>query len=252
MKQEIKVYALPTEKASRLHKVNNKFVLWHCDIIPTNEDCINHHLYATTSETPKKGDYCIEEISCGLFGPYEEGDIVLNPRKVVATDDTDLLEIIVISDGKKSITKTMIKLISPEFQQAWVREANKDTPIVDAMTEMEYTGGNDGVCGYVDNTVKCLCGGDGINKCYAKSAIQPKLNPQGYVTILPVKEKIFTRQEVIDILVSVFLFSGSNNNQGLLFVKGNNYGEQAETIIKANENVEGTNKSMISIIANFK
>jgi len=59
----------------------------------------------------------------------------------------------------------------------------------------------------------------------------------------------FTRQEVRDILISTLLFSGANNNQGLFFVKGENYGEQAETIIKANES---TGKSMISIIAKFK
>ena len=62
----------------------------------------------------------------------------------------------------------------------------------------------------------------------------------------------FTRQEVIDILVTVFLFSGSNNNQGLVSVKGITYGEKAETIVKANEDVEGTNKSVLSIVANFK
>jgi hypothetical protein len=62
----------------------------------------------------------------------------------------------------------------------------------------------------------------------------------------------FTRQEVIDILVSTLLFSGSNNNQGLSSVKGNTYGQQAETIIKANEAVKGTNKSMISVVAGFK
>lgn len=62
----------------------------------------------------------------------------------------------------------------------------------------------------------------------------------------------FTRQEVIDILVSTLIFSGSNNNQGLSSVKGSNFGEQAETIIKANEAIKGTGKSMISVVANFK
>lgn len=65
-------------------------------------------------------------------------------------------------------------------------------------------------------------------------------------------QDLFTRQEVIDILVSTLLFSGSNNNQGLSSVKGLTYGEQAETIIKANESVKGTSKSMLSIVANFK
>ena len=61
----------------------------------------------------------------------------------------------------------------------------------------------------------------------------------------------FTREEVKSILVSALLFSGANHNQGLQSVKGSTYGEQAETIIAANEAVEGTNKSMISVVSNF-
>lgn len=242
MKQEIKVYALPTEKASRLHKSENKLFITSTEETGSSDlyKSTPCHLYATTDETLKEGDWAIRLFDLTLFQVNSQSDHNhYDCKKVVATTNKDL-------------KVNNLPQISPEFQQAWVREANKDTPIVDAMMEMEYTGGNDGVCGYVDNTVKCLCGGDGINKCYAKSAIQPKLNPQGYVTILPVKEKMYTREEVIDILVSAFLFSGSNNNQGLVFVKGNNYGEQAETIIKANEDAKGTNNSMISIVANFK
>ena len=65
-------------------------------------------------------------------------------------------------------------------------------------------------------------------------------------------KETFTRQEVVNILVSALLFSGANGNQGLSSVKGVNYGDQAETIIKANEAIEGTGKSIISVIAAFK
>lgn len=64
--------------------------------------------------------------------------------------------------------------------------------------------------------------------------------------------KEFTRDEVIQILVSVFVFAGANNNQGVKDIKGNNYGEMAETVIKANESIEGTNKSLLSVIQQFR
>jgi hypothetical protein len=61
----------------------------------------------------------------------------------------------------------------------------------------------------------------------------------------------FTREEVTNILVSALMFSSANNNQGLSKVKGETFGEQAETIIKANEAIEGTNKSMLSVLPAF-
>lgn len=65
-------------------------------------------------------------------------------------------------------------------------------------------------------------------------------------------QKSFTREEVNSILVSVLLFSGANSNQGLSSIKGANYGEQAETIILANESIKDTNKSLVSVISKFK
>mgnify|MGYP000859074499 CR=1 FL=1 len=42
------------------------------------------HLYFTTNERPKVGDYCIDGDT--LFGPYEEGDIpVVGFDKIIAT-----------------------------------------------------------------------------------------------------------------------------------------------------------------------
>ncbi len=64
--------------------------------------------------------------------------------------------------------------------------------------------------------------------------------------------KTFTEEEVKNILVSVFLFAGSNNNQGISSIKGLNYGEMAQTVIDANVAVFGTNQSMISVVSKFK
>ena len=62
----------------------------------------------------------------------------------------------------------------------------------------------------------------------------------------------YTREEVINILVSVFMFAGANNNQGVQDIKGNTYGEMADTVLDANDSIEGTGKSIISVVSKFR
>lgn len=206
MKQEVKIYALRTNKASHIkfipkgeyEEINGKLVKTTIDKYLYVEEATEFgypstFLYVTTSETPKDGDYCIEEIS-GLFGPYEEGDIVQNPRKVVATDDLELHYKGVFNEHLQRKTFGDVPQLSPEFQKAWVREMNKGTPILEAL--MEFTDLGKDACKFDDNHLdskienlehSCLIFG---GKCSCLKKI-PKLNPQGYVTILPVKEKMY-------------------------------------------------------------
>ncbi len=60
--------------------------------------------------------------------------------------------------------------------------------------------------------------------------------------------KTYTDEEVVNILVSVQLFSGANRNQGLKNVKGENYGERARTIINANN----SSKSITEAVKKFR
>ena len=64
--------------------------------------------------------------------------------------------------------------------------------------------------------------------------------------------KMYTHDEVVNMLVSVFLFAGANNNQGVSKIKGNTYGEMDETVIMANDSIIETNKSMISVVSQFR
>lgn len=61
----------------------------------------------------------------------------------------------------------------------------------------------------------------------------------------------YTLEEVQMILVSTLMFSNANNNQGLTKVSGNNYGEQALTIINANDSIVDTSKSLLSVLQLF-
>jgi len=61
--------------------------------------------------------------------------------------------------------------------------------------------------------------------------------------------KNYTEEEVRKILVSVLLYA--NGGGDIKKIKGRNYGEMADTIIKANSDIADTGKSMISAIGNF-
>ena len=222
MKQNVQVHALPTEKASNIRKLqgSNQFQYFDTPVLKYGELAKTHHLYVTTSETPKKGDWVIADYKTGftyldgslctdgkivlvqvtkiVLGNVEHGKQLLFSngrstheikfcRKVVATDDKDLYSNPThYDDGtlRAFHTKALLPQISPEFQQAWVRKANKGTPIVDAIMEMEERG-------YYWTSTE--------TKRWVEN-LQPKLNPQGYVTILPVKEKMYSREELRQLL----------------------------------------------------
>ena|SRR5690349_20249487 len=66
---------------------------------------------------------------------------------------------------------------------------------------------------------------------------------------------VFTREQVKKILLSVFVFAGANNQQGIMGIHGQNYVEKAESVIKAHESTEiteGSFDAFSSIINKFK
>ena len=60
--------------------------------------------------------------------------------------------------------------------------------------------------------------------------------------------KIYTEKEVKDILTSVFVFSGANENQGLAKINGKNYDEKIQTVLKANK----TSGNIVETINKFQ
>ena len=220
-KTNVKVFALPTEKASiggliKYKGAKNVFfgIADEKDVlillINGNKVGTPHHLYATTSETPKAGDYgySISTNTVELISELQSKVLRIdNWKKVVVTDDKDLkyndLGSSILNHKRYGLNwenhVKSLPQISPEFQQAWVREANKGTPILEAL--MEFTDLGKDACKFDDNHLdskienlehNCLIFG---GKCSCLKKI-PKLNPQGYVTILPVKEKMYTKEQV--------------------------------------------------------
>jgi hypothetical protein len=237
-KQEIKVYALPTNKATKGTILENigvdKTFIISTELEANAFNCVKPtslwqaiHLYATTDETPKADEYgySISTNTVELISELQSRVLrAENWRKVVATDDKSLLK----NDCDCGATTyegcsqclTGIGKLSPEFQAAWVREMNIGTPIVEALMEMEefYSFGIDDIL-TVNKNVYGFSKGSKITVTEVKgdiiyfkednvhkkgfhvshlehsTSLQPKLNPQGYVTIFPVGNKKLTPEE---------------------------------------------------------
>ncbi len=217
-KIDVKVYALPTNKASHIkfipkgeyEEINGKLVKTTIDKYLYVEEATEFgypstFLYVTTSETPQIGDWFLVELfkitgeSDGLHleqclsiddvwinnTSVDKTRHIDNCKKVVATDDKDLkyndLGSSILNHKRYGLNwenhVKSLPQISPEFQQAWVREMNNGTPIIEALMEMDLV--------LTDELDK-----EADFELYLNEYV-PKLNPQGYVTILPVKEKMY-------------------------------------------------------------
>lgn len=60
----------------------------------------------------------------------------------------------------------------------------------------------------------------------------------------------YTKEQVVNILVSMFVFA--NNSDKIMTIKGQNFGEKANTVINANDSIRGTGQSLVSVVAKFK
>ena len=96
------VHILPTDKPSRFClKITDGFQGF--DFHPYNERRLNtwykpQHIYITSDEEIKEGNYVVEDIGGGVYGPIDRESIVENPKKIILTTDQDL-----IKDGVQAI-----------------------------------------------------------------------------------------------------------------------------------------------------
>jgi hypothetical protein len=61
----------------------------------------------------------------------------------------------------------------------------------------------------------------------------------------------YTHQEVMNMLVGMFIFSGANNNQGLSKITGKDYGNKAEHVIKSTIQTMDNGGTVISAVPLF-
>ena len=136
----------------------------------------NQHLYITSNEKIKEGDYCID--AGELFGSYERTDTLIGPSyKIIATND--------ISLG--------LPQPSQQFIQKYIKEYNKGNVIANVLVEYE-----------IETNV--------LFKVYESDPIKLKVNPKdNTITIKKVKE-LWNREEFIE-LINKFNNIMSNDQQ---------------------------------------
>ena len=104
------IHLIPTDKPSRLGYLTKKGKELFNDLrlfdtlMPNILDSENQHLYITTDEEIREGDYVIEDIGGVVYGPIDRESIVENPKKIILTTDPDL-----IADGVQAIDEDFLQ-----------------------------------------------------------------------------------------------------------------------------------------------
>jgi hypothetical protein len=129
------IYLLPTDKPSRLHITGSKLGLYPNGLIANPRGlCKNQHIYITNNEKPKK-DYFLSlnddesylEVTLNNevdnFDDYADKDWTKHCKKIILTDDTDL-----IKDG--------VQAIDDEFLEWFVKNSScEEVEILDYLDD---------------------------------------------------------------------------------------------------------------------
>ena len=138
------------------------------------------HLYITTDEEIKEGDWCICLDFNRVF--HASGEVgrekFLNSRKIIATTDPKLNEI----NNKNKIDELWFRPLVPKIPQSFMEEYCKAGGIEDVLVEY---------------TTKLVEGTDLGNDCHYVKPDKPKLNPDYTIIIHPVEEKMYSGEEIV-------------------------------------------------------
>ena len=190
MKKEARVHRLSTEDSMSspfyVDKHNNIYE-WGEDLKASGTP---QHLYITTDEEIKEGDWCLFFDSVGnLFTDRpqqylgEKAGHTLNDglRKIIATTDPKLHTNEVVEEDMHMYKKSL-PLIPQSFIEKYCKAGGIDEVLV------EYT-------------TKIVEGTDLGNKCHYVKPDKPKLNPDNTITIHPIKDS-WSRDELLNILLT--------------------------------------------------
>lgn len=210
MLREHQVVMLPTEKA------RIAYVLGSLQYAPKTDwtqedDLYPQHLYFVSDEDIKEGDWCIIDLAensrvvkvKSLSGNHpifnvdiEDGYAKLSSlKKIVATTNPDLWH---LKTPHKDAANPSVPKIPLSFVEVFAKEQGKIEKV-----NLEY---NDGVCkcDTLEKTLNCRYSfGDTCNAPNPNNdfyGLRPKTKSDGSVIVHPFKEKMYTREEVIDIL----------------------------------------------------
>lgn len=187
--QEAQVVMLPTDKRSCLGLTkSNKLMLapfkttWE---LPYSNEFTGQHLYFISDEPIKEGDNIYNTVQKTIFIADKQfmkliGNSLSTNKKIIATTNPDLWKI--LSDDKLEgrgiiINKEFgIPKIDTTFIEAYVREQGKIDKVLLEYEGIERYNVNVAVDGFIHKL---------------------KLKPNGSVTVHPVKEKMYSKEEHI-------------------------------------------------------
>ena len=127
------IHLIPTEKPSKLYLHSNNELQLRTYIIRTSEDYlgINQHIYITSDEEIKEGDWFIGNIN-GIIKAYKHNlvggflpELYPEDKKIILTDNPDL-----IADG--------VQAIDNEFLEWFVKNPSCESVEVDSKMIIEY------------------------------------------------------------------------------------------------------------------
>lgn len=187
MKKEARVHMLPTEKGAiatykktgNLAKPNLRIGIFESDIYQPQ------HLYVTTDEVAKKGDYYIhKELDSKLDSVkqlLEDGEFLA--KKIIATTDSKLRERSIITETDKSI----IHSVMPRIPQSFIEEYCKVGGIDKILVEYEV------ITNTYDNMVDLMCPHSVAEyEQTTSSTLKLKTDTNNCIIIHPVEEKMYS------------------------------------------------------------
>lgn len=192
MKKKAQVHLLPTDKASKIVLVNPTALQLSSLIYSEQlEGFIKQgskyqHLYFTSDEKIKEGDHFIinsgkGKNGGGIIGKHYNGQkLDKDDRKIVTTTDPDLcIEKREMVGSNSRYTKWAFPRIGDDFIQVYIKAYNEGNPITEVMLEYE-------LLDYAEEM-----------KTTSLTNEILKLRSNGTVIISPVKEKMYSRNEMI-------------------------------------------------------
>ena len=210
---------LPTEDKSSLFTSKRDDKLhYHFKGHTPNNIKSYQHLYFTSDEEIKEDDWYIDSSSdlttvqqCKAK-PSKALQEEINCRKIVATTDKSLK--IKLNHFINNYDKKNVEILLPQIHQSFVEEYAKAEGIDEVLLECDWIGARCVLCGFDKDNNECINRADCPKKYFGGEEIL-KTDQNNCVIIHPVKSKLYTEEEVIQIIYnSSYVLSNGDTTKG--------------------------------------
>ncbi len=185
---------------------------------------ISQHLYITSNDEIKDNDWCLEKTGLGYLKPFQVKKEDLNVKefikrckKIIATTDKSLnsRKWVGVIEGEDTYEEILLPQIPQQFKEYFITEYNKGNIITKVLVEY--------IKNKISEEIHCVCGEShpmrvltdcGCVTCgsYKTNTIDIFsndliINPNNTINIKPIETKIYTREEVEEIIKKVAYYA---------------------------------------------